>query len=150
MRKRVALLESALLSDLFVPPGKGNRLERKKRNLLGIIKSEPNDRSNLIVIDPVDQGGHQHDFDARLVQVVNRPHLHIKQVPNLSVTVCVVANSIKLKIHVTQTGLGSLMAEVLTLGKLDSVSRGLHAVVTYLARVFDRFEKVRRDRRLTA
>ncbi len=37
MRKRVALRLAAFVGDGFVAPGEGNGLERKERNLLGII-----------------------------------------------------------------------------------------------------------------
>ena len=137
VRKRVTLLQTALLGDLFVATGKRNRLERKERNLLRIVERETNDRTNLVVVDAVDQRRNEHDLNACFVQVVDRPHLHVKQVADLAVAVGVVADSVKLEINVTQSGFSSFAAELFALGELNSVGRRLHTVVTNLARVLE-------------
>ena len=62
----------------------------------------------------------------------------------------IVADTVELKVDVAQTSFGSLAAEFFALGEFDAVGRRLHAVVTNLARVPNRFEEVRGDRRLTA
>src|ERR1043165_7592551 len=149
VRQRVALLQTQLLGDLFVTAGERNRLERKECNLLRIVQSETNDRADLIVVDAVDERGDEHDLNARFVQVIDRAHLHVEEVADLAVTVRIVADTVELKVNVTQSCFGSLPAELFALGKFDSVGRRLHAVVTNLARVADRFDEVRRDRRLT-
>jgi hypothetical protein len=61
------------------------------------------------------------------------------------VAVCIVADTVKLQVHVTKSGFRSLVAELFALGKLDPVCRCLNAVVTNFARVLDRFDEVRRD-----
>src|SRR5688500_17351883 len=70
MRKRVALLQPALLGDLFVATGERNRLERKESNLLWIVESESNNRADLIVVDSIHERRHQHNLDSCLMQVV--------------------------------------------------------------------------------
>src|ERR1041384_480583 len=144
-RKCVALLQSTLLGDLFVAPGKRNRLERKERDLLRIVERETNDRANLIVVDAVYECRNEHDLDASFVQVVDGAHLHVEEVADLAVAVGVVADTVELQVNVTQTGFSSLPAELFALGKLDSVSRRLNTVVTDFARVLDRFDEVWRD-----
>ncbi len=72
VRQRVTLLQAALFGDVLVAAGERNRLERDERDLLRIFQRETNDRSDLVVIDAVDQRGHQNDVDARFVQVVDR------------------------------------------------------------------------------
>src|SRR5262245_24585984 len=103
MRQRVALLQTTLFGDLFVATVERNRLERKERNLLRIVESETNDRANLVVVDSINQGGNENDFNTCFVEVVDGSHLHVKQIAYLSVAVCIVTDSVKLEINVTQT-----------------------------------------------
>ncbi len=145
VRQRVALLQTTLLSNLFVATGERNRLERQERDLLRIIQSEANDRTNLIVVDAVHERGDEHDLNTRFMQVVNGAHLHVEQVADLTVAVRIVADTVELQVDVTQSGCGSLAAELFALRELDSVCRGLHAVVTNFARVLDGFDEVWRD-----
>src|SRR6185436_17348985 len=65
VRKRVALLQTAILRDLFVATRKRNRLKRQERDLLWIVESETNDRADLVIVDTVDQGRNQYDFNTR-------------------------------------------------------------------------------------
>src|SRR6185369_14478965 len=143
MRKGVALLQATLFGDLFVATGKRNRLKRQERDLLRIVECEANDRADLIVVDTVDERRDQHDLNAGFVQVVDGPHLHVEEVADLAMAVRVVADTVELQVDVTQTSFSSLATELFTLRELDSVRRGLHAVVTDLARVLDRFDEVR-------
>ena len=62
----------------------------------------------------------------------------------------VVADSVELQIGVTQSRFGGLPAEFLAFRELDPVRRGLDAVVAYFAGVANRFQEVRRKRRLAA
>src|SRR5687768_7007007 len=149
VRQRVALLQTTVFGDLFVASGERNRLERKKRNLLRIIERKTNDRSDLIVVDAVHQRRDENDLNTGFVKVIDGAHLHVEQVADLAVAVRVVSDTVELQVDVTQTRCSSFPAEFFTLRKLDSVRRRLHAVVTNLARVLDRLEEVRRDRRLT-
>ena len=103
VRKRVTLLQPALRRDLFVAASKRNRLKRKERNLLRIVESKSNNRSYLIVVDAVDQCGYQHNLNARFMQVVDCPHLHIEQIADLTMAVGIVAHAVKLQVNVTQT-----------------------------------------------
>src|SRR5271156_1219577 len=134
VRKRVALAQTSFRSDFFVAPGEGNGLERNERDLLGVLHRELHDRANLIVIHVVDDGGNQHDIDASCVHVFNRAQFHVEKVAYLTMAVRVVADTIELQVCVAQTRFEGLGAEVLALGELDSVRRGLHAVVADFAR----------------
>ena len=115
MRKRIALLQTTLGSDLFIAAGERNRLEGKEGNLLRIVHREADDRSHLIVIDAVNQRGDQNDLDACFVQVVDCAQLHVEEIADLTVAVGVVADAVELQIDVTQTRFGSLAANSLLL-----------------------------------
>ena len=69
VRERVALAQTALGSNVFVAAGEGNRLEADERNFLRVLHGELHDRAHLVVVHVVDDGYHQHDFDARFVHV---------------------------------------------------------------------------------
>src|SRR2546427_6268265 len=112
VRKRVALLQTPLRCNRLVTAGKRNWLKGKESNLFRIVERETNDRSNLIIVDAVNQRGHQDNLDSRLVQIVYGPQLNVKKVPHLTMTVRVVTDAVKLKVHITQAGLGRLAAEV--------------------------------------
>jgi hypothetical protein len=85
------------------------------------------------------------------VQVVDGLELHVEQVADLAVRVGGVADAVELQVGVAQTGFsGGCFAELLALGELDAVGRGLHAVVADLAGVGDGVEEVRRQRGLAA
>ena len=96
MGQRVTLLQAAIFGDQLVAARKRNRLERDERDFLWILKSKPDDRADLIVVDAVDQRRDEDDVDAGFVQVVDRTQLHVKQVADLAVRVGVVADTVKL------------------------------------------------------
>src|SRR6185436_17049682 len=87
VRKRISLLKPALGRNCFITTRERNRLERKEGNLLWIVERETNDRTDLIVVDAVNQGGNKHDFNTGFVQVVDRSQLHIEKVTDLTVTI---------------------------------------------------------------
>src|SRR5438105_1751909 len=147
VRQRVALLQTTLSGNRLVSSGKRNRLERQEGNLFWVVESEPNDRSDLIIIDAVDQRRNQYDLNAGFVQVVDGPELYIEQVAHLPVTVRIVADAVELNVDVTQTCFGSLATEFFALRELNSIGCRLNRVVSNLARVTNCFDKVRRDSR---
>ena len=61
-----------------------------------------------------------------------------------------VADAVELQIRVTQTGFGGLLGELGALGELDTVGRGLHALVADRAAILDGVQEVRGKRRLAA
>src|SRR4030095_7469159 len=126
MRERVTLLQPSLGGDCLVTTGKRNWLKRKKSNLLRIVQSKSNNRSDLVVINSVDQRGNQNNFDARFVQIVNSSQFHIEEITYLTVTVGIVSDSIKLEVYVAQTGRRRFVAEFLALGELNPVGGRLH------------------------
>src|SRR5581483_23508 len=130
----------------FVASGEGNRLERAEGNDLRIVEGKLDDAPDLLVVDAVHDGGDGHDVHAVGVKVFDGAQLDVEQVADFAVRVGGVANAVKLQINVTQSGFGGLLAELGALGKLDAISRGLHAGVAHLARVADRVEEVRRER----
>ena len=71
VRQRVALCLAPLVADVLVAAGKADRLEAEEVDLLGIVQSELDDASHLLVIDSVHNGGDGDDVHARLVQVVD-------------------------------------------------------------------------------
>src|SRR6516162_5243829 len=121
VRQSVALRVTALVGDLFVTPGERNRLERQEGDTLWIIKRELNDAADLLVIQTVDDGYHRHDLDPRLMQVLDRLQLYVKQVADEAMRVGSVADAVELKVRVTQAGFCRLLRKLETLGKLDAV-----------------------------
>jgi hypothetical protein len=122
----------------------------KEPDLLRIVERELDDPADLLVVDPVHDRHDRNDFDARLVQVVDRLQLHIKQVAHLAVRVGRVADPVKLQVRIPHTGFRRLLRELQALCKLDAVGRSLHAVVPNLACVPHRIQEVGRQRRLAA
>src|ERR1700687_4539436 len=106
--------------------------------------------SDLIVVHVVNDSHDEHDFDARLVHILDGTQLHIEQIADLPVAVGVVADAVKLQIRIPHARFERLLAELLALRELDAVRRGLHAVVTDLARGGDSIEEIRAHRRLSA
>src|SRR5436305_8968207 len=133
MGKRVTLLQASLRRNCFVTAGKRNRLKGKESNFLRIVERKTNDRSDLIIVNAINQRGHEHNLNSRLVQVIYGSQLNIKKVPHLSVIICIVSDAIKLKIHVTQARFGCLSAKFFSLGKLNTVGCRLDRVVADLA-----------------
>src|SRR5688572_30498046 len=104
MGERITLLQTTLFGDQLVAAGKRYGLESDERDLFRILESKPYDRTNLVVVNAVDQRGHEDDVDAGLVQVVDRTELNVKQVADLAVRVCVVADTVKLQIYEPEAG----------------------------------------------
>src|SRR5437764_75106 len=115
-----------------------------------IIQRELDNSSYLLVVDAVHDRRYRHDLDSGIVQVMNRLEFHVKQIAYCSVRIGCVANAVKLEIDEAQSGFRRLPAELFTLGKLNSVARRLHRVVTDLARVANRIQEVGRKRRLAS
>ena len=143
--KRVTLLQATLFGDQLVAARERHRLERDERDLLRILESEADDRSDLVVIDAVDQRCNEDDVNAGFVQVVDRTKLDVEQVADLAVRVGVVADTVELQINKSKSGFGSFAAKFFRFGELDSVGRGLHRVVTDFTCIADRVEEVRRQ-----
>ena len=111
---------------------------------------EPDDVADLVVVDRVDDRHDQRHVDAVLVEVLDRPQLDVVEVADLAVLVVLVADAVELEVRESQPGLRGLPREVRILGEADSVGRALHREVAELARVADRGQEVRRERRLPA
>ena len=148
--QRVALRLAALVAHCLVAAGKRHRLEAQEVDLLRIVQRELDDVPNLLVVDAVDDRRHRHDVHARFVQVVDRLQLHVEQIAHLAVRVRRIADAVELQVRIAQTRFGSRAAEFLRLRELNAVRRRLHRVVAHLARVRDRVQEVRRQRRLAA
>ena len=106
VRKGVALGNAALVGDFLIAAGKANRLEAEEADLLGIVQSKLDDAPHLLVVDPVDDGGHRHDLHAGLVQIVDGLQLHVEEVAHFAVRVSRVADAVELQVDVAQAGLG--------------------------------------------
>jgi hypothetical protein len=134
----VALTHAPLVRDLVVATGERHRLEGDERDLLGVVQREPDDRADLVVVDGVDEGGHQDDLDAGIIEVVDRLELDVEQVPHLAMAVRVVADAVELEVDETESRPGRLEREIRALGELDSVGGGLDGVVPDVASVLHR------------
>src|SRR6202041_2663332 len=98
MRKRVALAETALRSDVFVAASERNGLEAHEGNLLGIFHRELYDGTDLVVIHVVDDRHDEDDFNAGFVHVLDGAELDVKKVADLAMAVGVVADAVELQI----------------------------------------------------
>src|SRR5687768_4942294 len=130
MRQRVALLQTTLFGDQLVASSERHRLECDERDLLRILECKADDRSDLVVVDTVDQGGDENDVDAGFVKIVDRTKFHIEQVSDLTMRVCIVTDSVELQIHEPKSGFSSFATKFFRLRELDTVRRGLHRVVS--------------------
>jgi len=81
---------------------------------------------------------------------MNGLELHVERVADLAVRVGCVADAVELEVSVTKTGFSGGLGELLRLGELDTVGRGLNGGVTNLAGVGDGVEEVRGQRGLAA
>src|SRR5207244_11236976 len=149
-RQRVALGLAAIVRDGLVASGERHGLERKERNLLGIVERESHHRAHLLIVDAVYDRDHGNDVHAVRPQVLNRTHFSVEQVADGAVRVGGIAYAVELQIGVAQTGFSGLLAKLRTLGELDAVGSRLHAVVADFARVANRIQEVGRARRLAA
>src|SRR5205809_920705 len=100
VRESVALSLPALVGYLFIAAGERDGLEGKELNLLGIVERELDDSPDLFVVDAVDDRGNWHDVYAGAVKVLNSAQLDVKQVSDLSMFICRIADSVKLQICV--------------------------------------------------
>ena len=64
-----------------------------------IFESKADDRTDLIVIDTVNERCYEDDVDASLVKVIDSSELYIKQITDLAVRVGIVANAIELEVY---------------------------------------------------
>ena len=142
MGERVALAQTPFRRDVFIAPGKRDRLEGDKGDLPRVLPGEADDRPHLVVVDSVHECRHEDDLDARLVHVLDGPELHVEQIAHLSVAVGVVPDAVELQVGIAQTGFGGFAAEFGALGELDAVGGRLDAVIPELARVADRINEV--------
>src|SRR5258708_33275209 len=120
MRERVTLLQTALRRYCLVAAGKRDWLKRKKRYLLWILQSKPNNRSDLIIVDAVYQCGHKNNLDSGLIEIINRTQFHVEQIPNLPMAIRVVSNTVQFEIHITQTRFCRLTTKFHALSELAS------------------------------
>ena len=106
VRQRVALRRAALVGDLLVAAGEGDRLEREEVDLLRVVERELDDAADLLVVDAVDDGGDGDDVDAGAVQVLDGPELDVEQVADPAVRVGGVADAVELEVGVAEAGFG--------------------------------------------
>ncbi len=92
---------AAIICDLFIASGEGNRLEAKEADGLGIVEGKLNDAPNLLIVDAVDNGRDRNDINTGVMQIVNGAKLYIEQVADLTMRVGGVADTIKLQVRVT-------------------------------------------------
>src|SRR5471030_375540 len=148
--KRVALRGAAVVGDGLIAAGERYRLEREKRNLLGVIERELHNAAHLLIIDAVDDGDDRDDIDAVGIQILDGAQLHVEEIAHLAVLVGGVADAVELQVRVTQTGIRGLAAKLRALGELNAIGGSLHGGVTHFARITDGFQEVRRNGGLAA
>ncbi len=150
VRERIALRDAALIADVLVAAREADRLEAEEADLLRVVEGELNDAADLFVINTIDDGGNRDNLHAGFVQIVDGLQLYVEEVAHLAMRVGCVADAVKLKINVAQSGFGSGAAELFALGEFDAIGCGLHRVIPNLAAVSDGVKEVRRERGLAA
>ena len=96
--KGITLTQAPFFSDLFIPAGEGDGLKCHEGNFLGIVNSEADYRTYLVVVDVIDQGGDQYDFGSRFMDILDSLQFDIKKVSDMAMGVGVVPDSVKLKV----------------------------------------------------
>src|SRR4051812_7138953 len=98
MRECVALRFAALICNGFVTSGERYRLERDEGDFVWVVEGELHNPAHLLIVDPIDDRSHEHDFDPVGVQVLNGAQLQVEQVPNISMRIGGVSDPVELKI----------------------------------------------------
>ena len=150
MRQRVALGRAALRCHFLVASGERHRLKRQEVDLLRVVERKLDDPSDLLVVDPVDDGDDRDDVDAGGPEIFNRAQFDVEQIAHQPVRIRRVSDAVELQIGVAETRLESSPGEFLALRELDPVGRRLHRVVADLLGVAHGVEEVRRHRGLAA
>src|SRR5450432_1589151 len=148
MAERVALALAALVRDFLVPTGEADGLKRHHRDLVGVVDRELYDWTYLLVVDAVDDRHHEHHVDTRGGEGFDRTQLDVEQVADLAVTVGLVRDAVELQVAEAQTRALGGMAKLDVLRELHAVAGALHAEVAHVARVLDRLQEERAERRL--
>ncbi len=129
--------------------GEGDRLEADRRYRIDVLERDADDVSDLVVVDPLHDGGHQADLDAGLAAVFDCPQLGFQQRLPADLEIDVVGHAVKLQVDVLQAVLGGFHREI-KVRHQNAVGRGLHVREAHIARHGADFEKVRVHRRLAA
>ncbi len=112
VRQRVALGVAAFVGDGFVAARERNGLERKERNLFGIVESELDDVADLFVVDTVDESDDGHDVNAIAPEIFDGAELDVEQVADSAVRVGFVADTVELEVGITKAGFGGFLTEI--------------------------------------
>ena len=72
------------------------------------------------------------------------------KLPTSRMRIRLVADAVELQVRVSQASIGGRLSKLRTLGELDAVRGGLHAIEANFPRVADRVQEVWRNRRLAA
>ena len=105
---------------------------KRHGDLVDVIEAEPDDVTDLIVVDPVDDRHDQSDVHAVLVEVLDGAELDVVEVADLAVLVVLVAHSVELEIGESQARFGGLLREALVLGEADAVRGALDREIAEL------------------
>src|ERR1041384_5218300 len=139
-----------LVADVFIASGERNRLERDRLHFVDVLRSKLDDLTDAIVVDAVDDGHDERDFDPDFSQVLDRTQLNVEQVANTAVFVLLFTHTVELKINTVLSRCFRGSAKLDVLSETNSISRREDAIEADLLRVSDCVEVVRRKRRLTA
>src|SRR5262249_42443221 len=129
--------------------GEADGLEAEEADRLRVVERELDDASDLFVVDAIDNGDDGNDFNAGFVQVLDGLQLDVEEIADGAVRVGGVANAVELQVGVAEASFGGLLRELVALGELYAVGRGLDGVVSDLAGVTYGVEEVRGKRGLT-
>ena len=94
--------ESETLGFQFVarnPAGKGHRLEADAAGALDVLKSQPEDVANLVIVEALDDGGDEDDLQAGLLDVLDALQLLLPQRLAARAAVDVVADAVELEVQ---------------------------------------------------
>ena len=106
--------------------------------------------ADSVVVDAVNDRDDQCDLDADAGEIFDRLLFHIEQIANTAVLVLLFSDTIELKIDAVLTRSLSGFAEFNVFSKTNPIRRGENAVEANLLSIGNRFQIVRRKRRLAA
>src|SRR5207248_10279493 len=102
--ERVTLLDAQFIGNIFVAAGERNWLESYCLNFVDVLRGELDDLTDGIVVDGVDDGHDEGNFDSYARQILNRAHFHVEQIADATMLVLFFSDAVELQIDAMLAG----------------------------------------------
>src|SRR5215472_5724412 len=117
------------------------RLKNDAVDLLHVFAHKPNDVTDPIIVDPIDNAHLQRRFHAGCRDVFKRAIFYLHIISNPAVFVLFLRCPIELEIHTVEPSRLRADDQVTVLSKTDSVRSDMNSVETHAVRMGDRVKK---------